>query len=81
MPEEKQVEWLTTEAAVELTGYSPHYVRRLVRQQRVTAQKWSHVWMIDKRSLLEYQQQMAALGREKFNPKRGADDAETEGEA
>jgi len=77
----EEPEWITTEEATALTGYSPHYVRRLVRQQRVTAQKWSHVWMIDKRALVEYQQQMEALGRAKFSPKRGTEATEAEAEA
>ena len=61
-------EWITTAEAAELTGYSPHYVRRLMRNDRVMAKKWGNSWMINKRSLLSYKQRMNELGRARYNP-------------
>jgi excisionase family DNA binding protein len=61
-------EWITTSEAAELTGYSPHYVRRLMRKSRVAAKKWGNTWMIDKQSLLDYKRRMDSLGRTKYRP-------------
>ena len=81
MAQETSTEWVTTDEAAQLTGYSPHYVRRLVRQSRVRAKKWSRVWMIDKQALLDYQERMEALGRAKHDPFRGKKQDEAEDEA
>ena len=62
-------EWITTAEAAKMTGYSPHYVRRLMRKQRVLAKKWGNTWMIDKQSLLDYKQRMDELGRARHNPR------------
>jgi hypothetical protein len=47
-------DWINTEEAVKLSGYSAQYLRRIVRQQRVKAQKWGRDWQISRLSLLEY---------------------------
>ena len=47
-------EWLTTQEAVDLTGYNAEQVRRLARTGKVKTKKWGTVWMIHKASLLEY---------------------------
>ena len=61
-------EWITTAEAADLTGYSPHYVRRLMRKDRVLAKKWGNSWMINKQSLLDYKRRMDSLGRAKYKP-------------
>jgi excisionase family DNA binding protein len=63
-------DWITTSEAAELTGYSPHYVRRLMRKNRVLAKKWGNTWMINKQSLLDYKQRMDELGRARHNPRQ-----------
>ncbi len=52
MPENQ--EWITTEEAVKLTGYSSEQIRRLARAGRITSKKFGPVWMISRESLLEY---------------------------
>jgi excisionase family DNA binding protein len=47
-------EWLTTEQAAELSGYHPYYLRELVREGKVEAQKFGPVWQISKTSLQTY---------------------------
>ena len=71
MSQETSTEWIATAEAAQLTGYSPNYVRQLVRQSSVRARKWSRVWMIDKQALLAYQEHMEALGRAKHDPSLG----------
>jgi excisionase family DNA binding protein len=63
-------EWITTQEAARLTGYSVEYIRRLVRQGRVVAKKWLRDWIISRHSLLEYQRGMGELGRAKHDPWR-----------
>ena len=63
-------EWITTAEAAKLTGYSIQYLRRLVRQKKVKARKWANAWMVHRAALLDYQQQMEALGPDKHNPWR-----------
>jgi excisionase family DNA binding protein len=63
-------EWITTAEAAKTTGYSVQYVRRLIRQDRVKAQKWANVWMVDRSAIVEYKRQMESLGPEKHNPWR-----------
>lgn len=80
MPEEPGIEWITTQEAADLTGYSLQYIRRLVRQERVHARKWMRDWMVDKQALLIYQQQMQQLGEKRFDPWRtGARERKTDG--
>jgi len=63
-------EWITTKEAAELTGYSIQYIRRLVNRKRILARKWGRDWFVSKQALLDYQQAMGQLGKERYNPWR-----------
>lgn len=55
-------DWITVEEAARLGGYHPEHVRRIIREGKVEARKFSIVWMVSKESLLEYlRQQKRAL--------------------
>lgn len=58
-------EWLTVNEAAGLIGYNPEHITRLIRQGRITARKFSIVWMVNKESLLNYQAQAQALGEKR----------------
>jgi excisionase family DNA binding protein len=58
-------DWLTVNEAAGLTGYNPEYIRELIRQGRITARKFSIVWMVNRESLLSYQAQAQALGEKR----------------
>lgn len=47
---------LTIQEAARLSGYHPEHIRRLVRQGKIEAKKFSIVWMVDRESLLEYRE-------------------------
>lgn len=47
-------DWITTTEAIELSGYHPVHLRRLVRTGKIKAQKWMHEWQISKQSLRSY---------------------------
>ena len=47
-------EWITVQEAAEISGYHPEHIRRLIREGKVDARKFSIVWQVDKTSLLTY---------------------------
>ena len=60
-------EWLTTEQAAELSGYHPEHLRRLIKRGDVEARKVSIIWLISRRSLLEF----VAQARQSEDKRRG----------
>lgn len=55
-------EWLTVNEAAKLIGYDPEHIRRLVREGKIHARKFSIVWMVDRKSLLAYLEKAQAMG-------------------
>ena len=47
-------DWITTQEAIELSGYHPIYMRVLLREKKVKGKKFGRTWQVNKRSLLEY---------------------------
>jgi excisionase family DNA binding protein len=54
--------------AAKLSGYHPEHIRRLIREGKIKAQKFSIVWQVDKSSLLRYVEKAEKIG-EKRGPK------------
>ncbi|MBN1135366.1 MAG: helix-turn-helix domain-containing protein [Anaerolineae bacterium] len=63
-------EWITTAEAANLTGYSVQYIRRLIKKGCIHGKKWARDWLVDRASLLIYQQAMTRLGGAKHDPWR-----------
>lgn len=61
-------DWITTDEAVELSGYNIQYVRELVRDKKIKAQKKGGSYWVDKQSLLDY----IAVAKESQDNRRGA---------
>lgn len=61
-------EWLTTEDAARVSGYSQAYMRQLAQRGEVTALKAGRDWLLERGALLEYKRRMEALGDGKHNP-------------
>ena len=61
-------EWLTTEDAARVSGYSQAYMRQLAQRGEVTAIKAGRDWLLERAALLEYKRRMEALGDNKHNP-------------
>ena len=53
-------QWITTEEAVELSGYDVQYVRRLARQGKIGAEKKGRDWWIDRDVFKAYLDRMLA---------------------
>ncbi|MEK6753469.1 MAG: helix-turn-helix domain-containing protein [Chloroflexota bacterium] len=58
-------EWLTVRDAAKLSGYDPEHIRRLVREDKIKARKFSIVWMVDRKSLLAYLDKAQAMGEKR----------------
>ena len=58
-------EWLTVHDAAKLSGYNPDYIRELIRQGRIKAQKFSIVWMVSRDSFSEYLKKAQAMGEKR----------------
>ena len=62
-------DWLTAKQAAEISGYNVETIRRLLREGKIQAKKFTFVWMISQESLLEYVTQANASDDTRFGPK------------
>ena len=60
------MEYVSVEEASQITGYSEQYIRRLLRQGKIKAEKKGTMWWINLESLTEYKKEMDALGNDKY---------------
>ena len=61
--------WITIQAACQMSGYNAEYLRRLIRNGKIKAQKVSIVWIVDKASLMEYLSQNQDTTDQRRGPK------------
>ncbi len=62
-------DWITTNEAAELSGYSPYHLRELIANGKIKAQKFGILWQVSRASLLAYMRQAEKMG-EKRGPKK-----------
>lgn len=62
-------EYLTTEQVADLLGYNVEYVRRMIRKDKLPAEKLAGVWLVHRDAAKEYQE--AVKGLDKNDPRRG----------
>lgn len=58
-------DWLTVQEATKLSGYNADHLRELIRDGKITARKFSIVWMVSRTSLLEYVKRVQAAGKKR----------------
>lgn len=61
---------VSTQEAAQKTGYSPEYIRRLVRRGTLPGTRIGRDWFVNLAAALEYRRAMDALGTDKHNPWR-----------
>ena len=61
-------DWITTEEAAEQSGYHVNYIRRLMRQGKVTGRKAGLMWWIERDSLRDYLAKVKEAGSQRFGP-------------
>jgi excisionase family DNA binding protein len=66
----KTDEWISVSEAVEISGYHPEYIRRLIRDGEIDAEKFSIVWRIRRESLNNYIQSAKSQTDKRYTPKR-----------
>jgi excisionase family DNA binding protein len=64
------VEWITTNEAADLTGYSNSYFRKAIARGILKGMKRGRDWFLNKDEVLTYAEKMRALGSTKHNPWR-----------
>lgn len=47
-------DWITSTEALQISGFNPDYLRRILRSGKVLARKWGREWQVSKLSLLKY---------------------------
>lgn len=57
--------WLTVSEAATISGYHPERIRELIRDKKISAQKFSIVWQVERESLLAYMKKMQELGKKR----------------
>jgi excisionase family DNA binding protein len=62
-------DWITTQEAAELSGYHPEHLRRLLKRGDIEGRKVSIVWLINRRSLLEFVAQAEQSDDKRRGPK------------
>jgi hypothetical protein len=62
--------WITTEEAVELSGYNRDHIRRLMRNGQISGRKVVTVWQIDRSSLINYLASAEAFNDKRWGPKQ-----------
>ena len=68
--ENNVTDWVSVHEAAEITGYSMEYIRRLVRQGKLAAERKGPMYWIDRKSLDEYIAEVKRLGTQRFNWRR-----------
>jgi hypothetical protein len=63
-------EWLTVNEAAELSGYNPEYLRRLMRDHKIRNRKFSFIYQVNRKSLLEYLEKAQHTPDKRYSPKR-----------
>ena len=64
-------DWITTKEAIELSGYHPDHLRRLIRAGEVEAKKFGIVWQVNRKSLLDYLEEASQSPDKRRGPKEG----------
>lgn len=54
MDESKIEGWLTVREASDVSGYAEEYIRKLVRQKDIEAERKTFGWLINRQSLMDY---------------------------
>ncbi|NJM42729.1 MAG: helix-turn-helix domain-containing protein [Anaerolineae bacterium] len=64
------VDWITTTEARRLTGYHIVYLREIIRDGKIKAQKFGRTWQVDRKSLLVYLKTSKQISDRRHGPRR-----------
>lgn len=63
-------DYISTAEAAKQSGYTENYIRRLVRQGKLRADKKGVMLWVDRDSLVAYMEMVKAMGGQRFNWRR-----------
>ena len=63
-------EWIATREAIEICGYHPYHLRRLIRAGKIKSRKFGSVWQVNRQSLLDYLKEAQDSTDRRRGPKR-----------
>lgn len=72
--EESGGEWMTVGEAAEWSGYHPHYLRELIREEKIEAVKRGGIWWVVRQSVKDYLEMAKSMENESYGPRRGLTD-------
>ena len=61
-------EFITVRSASDISGYNQQYLRRLLRNQVFQSRKIGQIWLIDKKSFLDYLKSANKSKDKRFGP-------------
>jgi len=64
------LDWMTTDEACALSGYHIVYMRRLIRGQKIEAEKKGGAWWVNRQSLEAYMKEAATAKDKRLGAKR-----------
>jgi hypothetical protein len=62
-------EWLTVQEAAKLSGYNAEYLRRLMRDEKIKYRKFSFLYQVNQKSLLDYLKRAESVIDKRYSPK------------
>jgi hypothetical protein len=63
---------ISVKAASEYSGYSQQYLRRLMRERKISGQKIGQVWLIQMKSFNAYYFDAMESSDQRWKPKKGS---------
>jgi hypothetical protein len=64
-------DWISVEEAQQLSGYHPEHIRRLIREEKVHAEKKGGQWWVDRKSFIAYLDEAKSSEDQRRGPKAG----------
>ena len=63
--------WITTQQAIEISGYTANHLRILIREGRIKGRKYFVIWQISRKSLETYLREQAERGDKRGRKPKG----------
>jgi excisionase family DNA binding protein len=63
-------EWITTPEAARLSGYHVNYLRQIIRQGKIKAEKKGRDWWVNQDSLMEYLNEAQTIQDKRHGPQQ-----------
>ncbi len=62
-------DWITVNDAAEISGYNAEYLRRLIRNKKIKFRKFSFIYQVNRKSLIDYLKEAEKMVDKRYTPK------------